>query len=128
MIPSRCRVDASVKCPDGVTDGGPGALKAFVAGPVASTLARSDIFAKDGATVVTWDRPAAGRAPTDPLGALVLSAFTRPGASNSSAYTTFSLTATVQRRFGLAGDPGQPAMLGLSAKAKPFGPEVFPKQ
>lgn len=125
IVPSPCRVSAESKCPDG-SPGGPQALKSFLDGPVTTTLAGSDVFQKDGATIAMWDRPVAGSPAA--TGAVVLSPFVKAGGSNSLAYDTFGLLATAQKRFGLAGDTGLPPLLGRSDGAKPLGREVFPRR
>lgn len=125
IVPSRCRVDSAVKCPGGAA-GGPVALRQFLDGPVARTLAGSDVFRKDGVVVTAWDRPSEGS--SLPTGAVVLSPFVKAGRSNALAYDTWGLLATVQRRFGLAGELGQPPLIGRSAEARVLGREVFPRR
>jgi hypothetical protein len=124
ILPSPCRTDASLTCPDGTTQGGPSALADFLRLTVAETLAKSDIFTKDGAAITVWDRPPAAQ--NVATGALINSTFVNAGKSNSKAYDTYGLLATIQARFSLAGGPGSPPPLGKSDGATPFGREIFP--
>ena len=134
IIPSRCRTDATLTCPDGKTHGGPEALKSFLDKTIGTTLAGSTIFKKDGAAFVMWDKaPKAARhghkaaISTQPaVGALVLSPFTKAGGSNTTAYDTYGLLLTLETRLGLVGAIGQPTPLGGSDGANPMGREVFP--
>ena len=134
IIPSRCRTDVTLTCPDGKTPGGPGALKAFLDKTIGTTLAGSTIFKKDGAAFVMWDKaPKAARhghkaaISTQPaVGALVLSPFAKAGGSNTTAYDTYGLLLTLETRLGLVGGIGQPTPLGDSDGATPIGREVFP--
>ena len=124
IIPSPCRTDSSVSCPDGTTEGGPAALADFLRVTVAETLAQSDIFTKDGAAVTVWDRPPGSS--NVATGALINSNFVNSGKSNTKAYDTYGLLATIEERFSLAGGPGAPPPLGKSDGAKTFGREIFP--
>ena len=134
IIPSRCRTDATLTCPDGKTHGGPEALRSFLDKTIGTTLAGSTIFKKDGAAFVMWDKaPKAARhghkaaISTQPaVGALVLSPFTKAGGSNTTAYDTYGLLLTIETRLGLVGAIGQPKPLGGSDGANPMGREVFP--
>lgn len=128
IIPSRCRVDSSMTCEDGTT-GGPESLKSFLEDSLIGTseepgVAKSDIFTKDGFVVTSWDRPAAGSSAAG--GALVLSAFTSAGKSSSKSYNIFSLTKTLEERFGVAGGAGMAAFIGETEKATALGRDVFP--
>lgn len=125
VIPSRCRVDSSLTCDDG-TKGGPESLRTFLNETVQTGLAESAIFKKNGFVLTAWDRPAAGS--TSPGGAVVSSAFVKAGRSTTKAYDTFSLTKTVQERFGIAGGAGMSPFIGVTDSATAFGREVFPRR
>lgn len=122
IVPSRCRTDASVRCPDG-SEGGPAALKALVDGVLVKSLLPAKSFAEDGALFTAWDRPAAGS--SEATGAIVSSKLAAQGRTVATPYDTYGLSATLQLRLGTADGQGLP-LLGLSAKAKPFGRDVFP--
>jgi hypothetical protein len=124
ILPSPCRTDEALTCPDGSTRGGPAALKDFLSTTVAQSLAQSDIFSKDGAAITVWDRPPSGS--NAATGALINSAFVNAGKSNTKSYDTYGLLATIQERFSLAGGPGAPPALGKSDGATTFGREIFP--
>ncbi len=128
IIPSRCRIDSSLTCEDGKT-GGPNTLKDFLTENLVGTtdapgISQSDIFTKDGFVVTAWDRPAANSDLAG--GALVLSSFISPGKTSSKAYDIYSLTKTVQERFGIAGGAGMTPFIGQTEKATAFGRDVFP--
>ena len=144
IVPSRCRVDATVKCPDG-TSGGPEALKRFLDTVIGGTLAGSSLFKKDGAAVIAWDQAPAtnGRhahgsktrahghgaaASTLPAaGALIISPFVKAGSSSTKAYDTYDLMLTLEERLHIAGTGlGETSPLGESKTANPFGRDVFP--
>jgi hypothetical protein len=124
VLPSPCRTDGAIRCPDGTTQGGPAALKEFLSSVVATQLAQSSIFTNDGAAVTVWDRGPNGDDVA--TGALINSTFVKVGKSNTKAYNTYGLLATIQERFSLAGGPGAPAPLGKSDGATTLGREIFP--
>jgi hypothetical protein len=124
ILPSPCRTDASLTCPDGTTKGGPAALADFLSTTVAGTLAKSAIFTNDGAAITIWDRPPGSD--NVATGALINSRFVNAGKANTKAYDTYGLLGTIQERFSLAGGPGSPPPLGKSDGATTFGREIFP--
>ncbi len=130
VSPSLCNAGVSGQCPEG-SPGGAAAADAFLSQWVPKILA-SPAYKEDGLLIVSFDEvdPAAAAssaatAPATPrqVGALLLSRYATPGATNAAAYGPYSLLRSVEDLFGLAhlarangGKVGSfaPALLGES--------------
>jgi hypothetical protein len=126
ISPNLCNAGASGQCPEGAPGGAAGA-DAFLSQWVPKILA-SPAYEKDGLLVVTFGElnppdPASATPPsTGPTkaGALLLSRFVSPGATDSAPYDPYSLLRTIEDLFGLD-------HLGLAdgAKVKSLAPELL---
>jgi hypothetical protein len=126
VAPDPCDAGVPGQCPPGAAEG-PASANAFLEQWVPQILA-SPAFKKDGVLVVTFgsaDPPPAEPTPApaqDPLhvGALVISQFATPGATDTGAYDPYSLLRSSEDLFGLE-------HLGLAApaKVKSFAPALL---
>ncbi|HYJ21870.1 MAG TPA: alkaline phosphatase family protein [Solirubrobacterales bacterium] len=129
ISPNLCNAGISGQCPAGAPDGA-AAADAFLATVVPKILA-SPAYKEDGLLVIAFNQanpgpidPATGLpAPpaADPLkvGALLVSRFGAPGATDAVAYNPYSLLASSEDLFGLSrlGNAG-------AAKVKSFAPAL----
>jgi phosphatidylinositol-3-phosphatase len=126
ISPNLCNAGVTRQCPAGAPDG-PASADAFLAKWVPTILA-SPAYKKDGLLIVTFGEldspdpsaeapPPTGR-PT--VGALLLSRFVSPGASDAAPYDPYSLLRTIEDLFGLD-------HLGLAdgAKVRSFAPALL---
>ncbi|MGC1852739.1 MAG: alkaline phosphatase family protein [Solirubrobacterales bacterium] len=117
ISPSLCNAGVTGQCPPGAPDG-PASADAFLAQWVPKILA-SPAYEKDGLLIVTFGElnppdPASGAtvpAGRPQVGALLLSRFVSPGATDSTLYDPYSLLRTIEDLFGLE-------HLGLAGGAK----------
>lgn len=105
IAPNLCNAGVTGQCPAGAPDGAASA-DAFLSQWVPKILA-SPAFKKDGLLVVAFGElnppdPAVA-VPTGPpkVGALLVSRFVSPGATDSAAYDPYSLLRTIEDLFGL---------------------------
>jgi len=119
LAPTQCGSGTAGKCPAGSVEGAASA-DAFLAKWVPKILA-SLAYKKDGLLIVSFAaaNPPSAEAPpgTDPLrvGALLLSRFVAPGATDAGAYNPYSLLRSTEDLFGL-----EPLGLASAAKTKSF--------
>ncbi|HEX6751972.1 MAG TPA: alkaline phosphatase family protein [Solirubrobacterales bacterium] len=119
LAPTQCGSGTAGKCPAGSAEGAASA-DAFLSKWVPKILA-SPAYEKDGLLIVTFAaaNPLSAEAPpgTDPLrvGALLLSRFVAPGATDAGAYNPYSLLRSTEELFGL-----EPLALAAAAKTKSF--------
>jgi len=108
ISPNLCNVGISGQCPAGAPDGAAGA-DAFLAAVVPKILA-SPAYRKDGLLIVNFGQVNPG-VPVDPavpaadqleVGALALSRFVAPGATDAVAYDPYSLLRTFEDLFDLS--------------------------
>jgi len=105
ISPNLCNAGVAGQCPAGAPDGA-AAADAFLAQWVPKIL-DSPAYEKDGLLIVAFGRlnpPADGSpAPTGKpkVGALLLSRFVGPGATDSTPYDPYSLLRTIEDLFGL---------------------------
>jgi len=107
ISPNLCNAGVTGQCPEGAPDGAASA-DAFLSQWVPKILA-SPAFEKDGLLVVTFaelnppDPASATSAPAGPpkVGALLVSRFVSPGATDSAPYDPYSLLRTIEDLFGL---------------------------
>jgi hypothetical protein len=106
ISPNLCNAGVAGQCPEGAPDGAASA-DAFLAQWVPKIL-DSPAFEKDGLLIVTFgelnppDPTAAAPAVGKPkVGALLLSRFVSPGATDPAAYDPYSLLRTIEDLFGL---------------------------
>lgn len=105
ISPTPCNAGLVGQCPDGAPQG-PAAADAFLE-KVVPTILESPAYKKDGVLLVTFNQtsapdPALAPLPNpDPLkvGALILSRFTSPGATDGNPYDPYSLLRTVEDFF-----------------------------
>lgn len=124
IAPTPCGSGAVGQCPVGATEGAANA-DAFLATWVPKILA-SPAYKTDGLLIVTFSAtnpadPAA--APVgDPLrvGALLLSPFVAPGATDAAPYNPYSLLRSSEDLFGF-----EPLGLAAAAKTKTFAPRLL---
>jgi hypothetical protein len=126
ISPDLCNAGVPGQCPAGAPDGAAGA-DAFLSEWVPKILA-SPAYEKDGLLIIAFDRldppdpatsaPASGEGTK--VGALLLSRFASPGATDSAAYDPYSLLRSIEDLFGL-----EPLGLAAGAKAKSFAPELL---
>jgi len=126
ISPSLCNAGVIGQCPDGTPDGAASA-DAFLSQWVPK-IQSSPAYEKDGLLIVTFGElnppdPAAGAAaPTGKpkVGALLLSRFVSPGATDAASYDPYSLLRTIEDLFGLD-------HLGLAdgAKVKSLAPGLL---
>jgi hypothetical protein len=107
VTPGLCNAGAIAECPAGRT-GGPAAADAFLA-EWAPKILNSAAFKADGLLIVAFDQldpaPAADGTvpPASPkVGALMVSRFLSPGATDAKAYDPYSLLRSVEDLFGLS--------------------------
>jgi hypothetical protein len=114
VSPTPCNAGRIGQCVPGTTEGAV-AADAFLATWVPKILA-SPAYKKDGLLIVSFDEAGAEAKATDPVGALLLSKFVSPGATDGSEYTPYSLLRSTEDLFGLS-------HLGAAdgAKVKSFG-------
>jgi hypothetical protein len=124
LAPTPCEAGAAAQCAPGAVEGA-AAADAFLSTWVPKILA-SAAYKADGALIVAFSavNPASpgGPAPTgDGLrtGALVVSPFAQPGATDSAAYDTYSLLRSSEDLLGL-----EPLGLAAGSKAKSFAPSL----
>jgi phosphatidylinositol-3-phosphatase len=120
VTPSLCNAGAIAECPAGQA-GGPAAADAFLA-EWAPKILKSAAFKADGLLVVAFNQldpaPAAdGTVPPSSrkVGALMVSRFLSPGATDAKAYDPYSLLRSIEDLFGLSHLAAADA-----AKVKPF--------
>lgn len=109
ISPNLCNVGLSGECPAGAPDGAASA-DAFLATVVPKILA-SSAYKKDGLLIVSFGQLNPG-APPDPalpppddlldVGALVVSRFVAPGATDATAYDPYSLLRSLEDLFDLS--------------------------
>ena len=129
VSPTLCNAGSIAECPEGQV-GGPAAADAFLAAWVPKILA-SPAYKKDGLLIVTFNSldpapPLPGQtAPAASLkvGALLLSPFLSPGATDPKPYDPYSLLRSTEDLFGLA-------HLGAAdgKKVKPFASTALLKE
>ncbi len=124
IAPTPCEAGAAAQCVPGGTEGA-AAADAFLSTWVPKILA-SPAYKADGALIVTFSavNPTSpgGPAPTGEglrTGALVVSPFAQPGATDSAAYDTYSLLRSSEDLLGL-----EPLGLAAGAKVKSFAPSL----
>ncbi|HKT83583.1 MAG TPA: alkaline phosphatase family protein, partial [Solirubrobacterales bacterium] len=120
IAPTPCEAGTAAQCPPGTVEGA-AAADAFLSTWVPKVLA-SPAYKADGALVVAFSavNPASPGAPAptgDGLrtGALVVSPFAQPGATDSAPYDTYSLLRTSEALLGL-----EPLGLAAGSKVKSF--------
>jgi phosphatidylinositol-3-phosphatase len=123
ISPNLCNVGISGQCPAGAPDGA-AAADAFLASWVPKILA-SPAYKKDGLLIVSFGQLNA-TAPVDPalpppsdplkVGALLVSPFVTPGATDAVAYDPYSLLRSTEDLFGLA-----PIGKAADTKVRSFG-------
>jgi phosphatidylinositol-3-phosphatase len=123
VSPNLCNAGATGQCPAGSPDGAASA-DAFLAQWVPKIL-DSPAYEKDGLLVVTFGElnvadPTAAPTVSPKVGALLLSRFVSPGATDSAPYDPYSLLRTIEDLFGLD-------HLGLAdgAKVKSLAPGLL---
>lgn len=107
ISPNLCNAGVTGQCPAGAPDGAASA-DAFLAKWVPEIL-DSPAYEKDGLLIVTFGEvnavdPASGAPPVEDepkVGALLLSRFVSPGATDPASYTPYSLLRTIEDLFGL---------------------------
>jgi hypothetical protein len=107
ISPNLCNAGVTGQCPEGAPDGAASA-DAFLSKWVPEIL-DSPAYEKDGLLIVTFGEvnpvdPASGAPPVEDepkVGALLLSRFVSPGATDSTAYDPYSLLRTIEDLFGL---------------------------
>jgi hypothetical protein len=108
VSPSLCNAGISGQCPEG-SPSGAATADAFLSQWVPKILA-SPAYKQDGLLIVSFDEvdpaAAASSAATPPpaprqVGALLLSRYTTPGATDAAAYGPYSLLRSVEDLFGL---------------------------
>jgi hypothetical protein len=123
ISPNLCNVGVSGQCPAGAADGA-AAADAFLASWVPKILA-SPAYKEDGLLIVSFGQlntaapvDPAVPPPSDPLkvGALLVSSFVTPGATDAVAYNSYSLLRSTEDLFGLA-----PIGKAADAKVRSFG-------
>jgi hypothetical protein len=119
VAPDRCAGGFQAPCADG-TPGGPAAVDAFLRRWVPAIL-HAPAYKADGLLVVAFDR---GPDAAQPVGALALSPFVKPGRRSAKPYDHYSLLRTIEDRLGLDGHLGQ----ARKAAVHPFGDDVFDRQ
>jgi outer membrane biosynthesis protein TonB len=124
ISPDLCSAGVTGQCPEGVPAGA-AAADAWLEETV-PLIVESPAFKKDGLLIVTFNgvNPAEAGAPppTKPLktGALLVSQFTSPGATDTTPYNPYSLLRSTEELFGL----GQLAK-AADAKTKTFAPPLL---
>lgn len=123
ISPSLCNVGISGQCPEGSPDGA-AAADAFLAAWVPKILA-SPAYKEDGLLIVSFGHLNTA-APVDPalpppaeplkVGALLVSSFITPGATDAVPYNPYSLLRSTEDLFGLA-----PLGKAADAKTRSFG-------
>ena len=107
ISPNLCNAGVAGQCPEGAPDGAASA-DAFLSQWVPKILA-SPAYEKDGLLIVSFaelnppDPASATPAPTGPpkVGALLVSRFVSPGATDAAPYDPYSLLRTIEDLFGL---------------------------
>ncbi len=124
IAPTPCEAGTAGQCAPGAAEGA-AAADAFLSTWVPKVLA-SPAYKADGALVVAFlaVNPASPEAPAptgDGLrtGALVVSPFAQPGATDSAAYDTYSLLRSSEDLLGL-----EPLALAAGSKVKSFAPSL----
>jgi hypothetical protein len=124
IAPAPCEAGTAAQCVLGAPDGA-AAADAFLSAWVPKILA-SPAYKADGALIVTFSavNPTSpgGPAPTGEglrTGALVVSPFAQPGATDSAAYDTYSLLRSSEDLLGL-----EPLGLAAGLKVKSFAPSL----
>jgi phosphatidylinositol-3-phosphatase len=126
ISPNLCNAGVAGQCPAGAPDGAASA-DAFLSKWV-PTILESPAYEKDGLLVITFGEvnpvdPASGAPPVEDkpkVGALLVSRFVSPGATDSAPYDPYSLLRTIEDLFGLD-------HLGLAggAEVKSFAPRLL---
>jgi Phosphoesterase family len=124
IAPTPCEAGTAGQCAPGAVEGA-AAADAFLSAWVPKILA-SPAYKADGALIVSFTavNPASpgGPAPTGEglrTGALVVSPFAQPGATDSVAYDTYSLLRSSEDLLGL-----EPLGLAAGSKVKSFAPSL----
>jgi hypothetical protein len=124
IAPTPCEAGTAAQCVPGATEGA-AAADAFLSTWVPKILA-SPAYKVDGALIVTFSavNPTSpgGPAPVGEglrTGALVVSPFAQPGATDSAAYDTYSLLRSSEDLLGL-----EPLGLAAGSKVKSFAPSL----
>jgi hypothetical protein len=124
ISPDLCSAGVTGQCPEGAPTGA-AAADAWLE-EVVPQIVESPAFKKDGLLIITFggvNPPEAGApAPAKPLktGALLISQFTSPGATDSARYNPYSLLRSTEELFGL----GQLAK-AADPKTKTFAPALL---
>ncbi len=118
IVPSACHDGAPTPCSGGAPAGLTSA-DAFLHRTVPPILA-SSAYRKGGLVLISFDAAPASARPSQPVGALLISPFVRPGARVAGAYDQLSLLASLERLFGIP-------RLGHAADAtvKQLGDDVY---
>ena len=124
IAPTPCGAGTAAQCAPGAVEGA-AAADAFLSTWVPKILA-SPAYKADGALIVSFSavNPASpgGAAPTGEAlrtGALVVSPFAQPGATDSATYDTYSLLRSSEDLLGL-----EPLGLAAGSKVKSFAPSL----
>lgn len=99
ISPTPCNAGRIGQCVPGATEGA-AAADAFLAAWVPKILA-SPAYKKDGLLIVNFDEASPAAPATDPVGALLLSKFVSPGATDANEYNPYSLLKSTEELFGL---------------------------
>jgi hypothetical protein len=99
VSPTPCNAGRPGQCVPGTTEG-VAAADAFLAAWVPKILA-SPAYKKDGLLIVSFDEASPEAKATDPVGALLLSKFVSPGATDANEYNPYSLLKSTEELFGL---------------------------
>lgn len=126
ISPDLCNAGVTGQCPAGASEG-PASADAFLSQWVPKILA-SPAYKKDGVLIVAFDSlnpPSAGESPApagveSKVGALLLSRFASPGATDAAPYDPYSLLRSVDDLFGLP-----PLGLAAGSKVKSFAPQLL---
>jgi hypothetical protein len=124
IAPTPCEAGTAAQCAPGAVEGA-AAADAFLSTWVPKILA-SPAYKADGALIVTFSA-VNPTSPGDPApvgdelrtGALVVSPFGQPGATDSAAYDTYSLLRSSEDLLGL-----EPLGLAAGSKVKSFAPSL----
>jgi len=124
IAPTPCSAGTAGQCSAGAAEG-PASADTFLAEWVPKILA-SPAYKEDGLLVIAFagTNPPSPEAPPagDPLrvGALLLSPFAAPGATDAAVYNPYSLLRSSEDLFGL-----EPLGLAAAAKTKSFAPSLL---
>ena len=123
LAPTPCESGATGQCPPGATEG-PAAADAFLSTWVPKIL-ESPAYKADGVLVVSFSAldpsaPGAGSPESLRTGALLLSPFLAPGATDGTAYDPYSLLRSSEDLFGLS-----PLARAAGKGTKSFAPALL---